>query len=266
MSTTPRPTAFVLLSTHHGPLLVNRHDYLRLDNGAAGGVGWELFNHSCFESDEIDLMKRLLQSRRKHFGDGVVALDVGANIGVHTVELARCLHGWGEITSFEAQERVFYALAGNITLNNAFNARAVWAAVGEREGSIDIPVPDYLKPSSFGSFEIKPAQRHQYIGQDIDYAHGRKSTTRLVSLDGLALGRLDFVKIDVEGMEIEVLKGARQALQQLRPQLFVEIVKSDAGQILGLLQSLDYRFARVNGNVLAIHAQDPAAQELNLTA
>jgi FkbM family methyltransferase len=64
----------------------------------------------------------------------VVALDCGANIGVHSVEWARLMKDWGSVIAVEAQERVFYALAGNLTLQNCFNARAIWAAVSDTPG------------------------------------------------------------------------------------------------------------------------------------
>ena len=111
-------------------MLVNRHDY-RLVGDSGYGVGFQLLNTQSFDQDEVDLLKSLLLSRRSNFGPGVVAIDCGANIGVHTIEWAKTMYGWGEVIAVEAQERVFYALAGNITVNNCFNARAIWAAVGE---------------------------------------------------------------------------------------------------------------------------------------
>ena len=47
--------------------------------------------------------------------------------------------GWGSIEAFEPQERIYYALAGNIAINNLFNARAIFAAVGETDGWITVP-------------------------------------------------------------------------------------------------------------------------------
>ena len=120
-SPTQRPIAFVLATTNHGSMLVNRHDYRIVGQGGYG-VGFQLLNTSSFDPDEVNIVLQLLQSRRKHYGEGVVALDCGANIGVHTIEWSKLMHGWGHVMAFEAQERVFYALAGNITLNNCFNA------------------------------------------------------------------------------------------------------------------------------------------------
>jgi FkbM family methyltransferase len=51
-----------------------------------------------------------------------VAIDCGANIGTHTIEWAKKMTGWGAVIGIEAQERIFYALAGNIAINNCFNA------------------------------------------------------------------------------------------------------------------------------------------------
>ena len=66
-------------------------------------------------------------------------VDCGANIGVRTVEWAKGMTGWGTVVAIEAQERIYYALAGNITINNCFNAHAIHAAVGAQEGTLRSP-------------------------------------------------------------------------------------------------------------------------------
>ena len=88
----------------------------------------------------------LLDLPRRYFGDGVVAIDRAANIGVHTVGWAKRMTGWGSLIAFEAQERVFCALAGNIALNNCFNARAVLSAVAASDGTMKIPTPITCDP------------------------------------------------------------------------------------------------------------------------
>jgi FkbM family methyltransferase len=251
-----RPTAFVLTSTLHGAMLVNRNDYHRLENGAAYGVGAQLLETQAFDSNEVDLVLQLLEMRRTHFGDGVIALDCGANIGVHTIEWAHLMHGWGEVAAFEAQERVFYALAGNITLNNCFNARAIWAAVGQAAGTIAVPVPDYFTPSSFGSLEIRQTATTEFIGQEIDYA--RAQPTRMMAIDDMDLTRVDFIKIDIEGMEMEALQGARATIAACRPQMLIERIKTDEAQLRGFLGEHGYVVFEAGGNLLAIHQTDPA--------
>jgi hypothetical protein len=116
-----RKIAFVLASSDHGTMIVNRFDYHMVDAD----------NTSAFDPVSVELTTSLLKLRRQHFGDGITAIDCGANIGVFTVEWARAMTGWGNVIAIEAQERVFYALAGNIAINNCFNARAIFAAASD---------------------------------------------------------------------------------------------------------------------------------------
>lgn len=258
-----RPTAFVTVSTNHGTMLVNRHDY-RLTQDGGYGVGYQLLEFSSFDQEEVDIVLQLLQARRQNFGDGVFAIDCGANIGVHTIEWAKLMYGWGEVISFEAQERVFYALAGNITLNNCFNARALWAAVGEKNGFINVPMPNYLFPSSFGSLEIKKSSSNEFIGQEIDYSDEKSIKTQMMSIDGLKLSRLDFIKIDIEGMEMDALKGAEESLNRFKPQLLIEKIKSNETDIQNFVVNLGYKVFPLGINLLAIHESDPTANQIKI--
>src|ERR1700704_1052494 len=170
MSHPLRPIAFVLAASDYGPLIVNRFDRYIKKDGSGFGVGYEILGSSTYASEEVALVTGLLGVRRRHFGDGVVAIDCGANIGVHTIEWAKTMTGWGSVLAIEAQERIFYALAGNISLNNCFNARAIHAAVGAASGTMRVPTPDYLASGSFGSLELKQADSNEFIGQTIDYS------------------------------------------------------------------------------------------------
>lgn len=258
---TRRPTAFTMVSTNHGSMLVNRHDY-RITERGGYGVGYQLLETSAFDPEEVDIAIQLLESRKLNYGSGVVALDCGANIGVHTIEWAKFMHGWGDVIAFEAQERIFYALAGNITLNNCFNARAIWAAVGAQTGILRVPVPDYFKPSSFGSLELRQNENTEFIGQHVDYSDEKTQATQMVAIDDMQLGRLDFLKIDIEGMEMEALAGARNTIAACKPQLLIEKIKSNEGDIAGFLAPLGYRLFPMGINLLAVHESDPLSAQL----
>lgn len=244
-------------------MLVNRHDY-RIVGNAAFGVGHQLLNTSSFDQNELDALSQLLESRRTNFGDGVVAIDCGANIGVHTVELAKLMHGWGEVISFEAQERIFYALAGNIALNNCFNARAIWAAVGAESGEIRVPLPDYFVPSSFGSLEIRESAQNENIGQVIDYSPDSMIVTKMLAIDDLNLRRIDLIKIDIEGMEMDALRGARTSIERYSPQLLIEKIKSNEGDIQDFVAGFGYKTFPLGLNLLAIHASDPICPHIEI--
>jgi FkbM family methyltransferase len=175
------------------------------------------------------------------------------------------MHGWGRVLAFEAQEYVFYALAGNLAINNCWNASARWCALGETEGHIDIPEPDYLQAGSFGSLEVRKRSSTEFIGQDVSYAAEDCIRTPMTSIDAQKLERLDFFKLDVEGMEMEVLRGARQTLERCKPILLVEVIKSDAAAIDAFLKGLGYVTIRedMGLNMLAIHSTDPSRNQIH---
>jgi len=251
-----RKIAFVLASSDHGTMIINRFDYRMVNENQGYGVGFQILEDGAYNRNEIDLTLNLLELRRKYFGDGVVAVDCGANIGVHTIEWAKKMSGWGSVIAIEAQERIFYALAGNIAINNCFNAVAMFAAVAANIGAIRIPRVDYLKPASFGSLELKQRANGEFIGQPIDYSDQKAVEVPSVSVDSLNLKRMDLIKIDVEGMEFDVLDGAENSIREHRPILFVEALKVDPAKLRLRLQQLGYVNFAVGMNILAIHKTD----------
>ena len=251
-----RKIAFVLAASDHGTMIVNRFDYRMVDEQRGFGVGFQILEGSSFDPQEIDVALSLLMLRRQYFGDGVVALDCGANIGVHTVEWAKRMSGWGRVVAIEAQERLFYALAGNIAVNNCFNARAMHAAVAAKLGTMRMPTPDYLNPGSFGSLELRRSERTEFIGQPIDYSDKAAVTIGTVTIDSLELPRVDLIKIDVEGMETEAIEGAAASLARCRPVLIVESIKSDKVRLRQMLEGHGYRLFEAGLNVIAVHGDD----------
>jgi FkbM family methyltransferase len=262
MSAAKRQLPFVLVASGHGTLIVNRNDYRMIDAERGYGVGYDILNTSFYKPDEIGNALYLLTLRREFFGDGVVAIDGGANIGVHTVEWAKMMQGWGRVIAIEAQERIFYALAGNIAINNCLNANALYAAIGATVGTISVPQPDYVKPASFGSLELRPSASNEFIGQTIDYAPERCSEVRLLTIDSLGLDRIDFLKIDIEGMELEAIEGAIGSIQKFMPQIFIETIKTDKQALSRLLDGFGYAQFQLGMNLLAVHQRDPALQKL----
>ena len=252
-----RPIAFVLAATNHGNMIVNRNDFRMVAPESGIGVGFQLLSKSSYDPHEVSIALSVLEMRRWRFGDGVVAIDAGANIGVHTLEWARHMFGWGKVQAFEAQEFIFYALAGNLALNNCLNARARFAALGETTGELRVPQPNYFIPASYGSLEMRSRPDREDIGQAVSYQDDQLTTVPMVHLDGLHFDRLDFIKIDIEGMEMEALRGARRTLTQHHPVLLVEVIKSDRAAIEAFLGELGYGVHDLVMNVLAVHKSDP---------
>lgn len=173
--------------------------------------------------------------------------------------------GWGNVIAFEAQERIFYALAGNIAINNCFNAKAFHAALGNptlSQNTINIPFIDYTKYSSFGSFEIQKNNNNEFIGQEINYENTQEIP--YISIDSLKLNKIDFIKIDVEGMEIDVLQGAIKTIKQFFPILQIEYIKSDKTILENFLNKLDYIYFYKGINIIAIHKEDPVLNNITI--
>ena len=86
-----RPAPFVLVASGHGSMIINVNDFrpTTATQPAIIGVGMQLLRGSLFDAHEVEFFLHVLDLRRHHFGPGVVALDCGANIGVHTIEWAR---------------------------------------------------------------------------------------------------------------------------------------------------------------------------------
>jgi FkbM family methyltransferase len=257
-----RKVAFILASTDHGTMIVNRFDYHTEGDGRGFGVGFKILNETSHELGEISIASFVLESRRAIYGDGVVAVDCGANIGTHTVSWARQMTGWGSVIAIEAQERIYYALAGNVAINNCFNTRLIHAAAGDRNGMMKIPNPNYFAPASFGSLELKPAKHPELIGQTIDYSDAKLVPVDAMTIDSLALSRLDLLKIDVEGMECEVLEGAKRTIRRSLPVVIIEHIKTGPEEIVKFLRHHGYHMGELGLNILAIHPTDKTAERL----
>lgn len=246
------PIPFILAASDHGPLIVSRFDRNQLANGGLYGVGYQILETGSYDASDIEEMKNLLSKIHASRGPGAIAIDCGANIGVMTLELAKHMRGWGQVFSFEAQERLFYALCGNVALANAFNVQVRHNALGAEVGQIQIPQVDYLSPGSYGSLELKFRPSTEFIGQKVSYQGKNLVTINQISIDSLNLPRLDFLKIDVEGMELDVLNGARETIDSKRPLMWIEWIKSDRAFLDDFLLTRDYKIETLGGNLVAI--------------
>ncbi|BCZ79377.1 hypothetical protein PTKU64_30520 [Paraburkholderia terrae] len=245
-------------------MIINRNDYNATSANSVYGLGHQIFSKSSFDASEVDFMLGLLSLRRQYFGDGVFAIDGGANVGVHSVEWARHMYGWGQVLSFEAQEVVYYALAGNIVLNNCLNARAKLAALSESVGELTVPRPDYFASGSFGSLELRKRVGTEFIGQPISYDQSSGVTVPTITIDSLNVERVDLIKLDIEGMEIEALRGAVETILKFKPMISIEVIKSDQEKIKRFFTELGYQYFPAGLNLIAVHSADPSLQHLSL--
>lgn len=228
---------FVLVSTRYGPLIVNRLDFDTKEN--IRGVGLELLATGQYQQKELNNSCYLIQALRKSRGDGLIVVDGGANIGVMTVLWADMMREWGQVIAVEPQIRTYYALCGNITLNNLFNVQAINAALAERSGSIAMPQMDPTKPANFGGASC---------GGISDVV------VQTIAIDQQELERCDFIKLDIEGMELEAIAGAKKTIELCRPIMMIEHIKIGVWKIKEVLP--DYGVFIAGMNVICIHRSD----------
>lgn len=164
-------------------------------------VGRALDVYGEWAEAELELLNALLQP-------GDVAIDVGANLGTHTVALAQRVGPRGAVLAFEPQRLIHQLLATNATLNGLMNVRAIHGAVGAQAGALVVPDIDYATPGNFGGLSLG--------------AWKDGETVPVFALDALGLTRCRLIKIDVEGMEGAVLDGARQLVATARPFIYFE--------------------------------------------
>lgn len=186
-----------------------------------------------------------------------VVVDGGANIGLVAVPLARAISAKrGTVYAFEPQRMLFCALSGAAALNDLQNLHTFNQALGAKSGIIQVPILDYGRKQDFGLLSLAGT------GADLP-----SEPVLLRPLDELGLKCLDFLKIDVEGMEIEVLEGGRALIKEHLPWCWVEYWKVDIARIKAQFSGLPYKFYTVDRlNLLCAPHERLAAASLIVNA
>lgn len=170
-------------------------------------------------------------------------LDIGANIGFHTMYFAELCGPEGLVFAFEPIQLNYAALLDNLSLNSFSQIRTVNAALGNENREIDIHIdPSATNPGAYNLV-----------------TEGKKNTSITCFkgdhyLESVAVKKINFIKIDVEGYEYEVLKGLRQTILRSRPSIIFEYdrnyqlkMNADAGLIFDFFNELNYVLYYVDG-------------------
>jgi FkbM family methyltransferase len=141
----------------------------------------------------------------------------------------------GRLIAFEPQQRVFQLLCANLVMNGVTNALAFPDAVGAAAGTALIPKIDYSSAYNFGSVSASKTAPSDVLSWDDG------QPTRVVAIDDLALPACDFLKIDVEGFEAQVLRGAQATIARCRPVLYVENDRaSQQAELIALIDGMGF--------------------------
>ncbi len=204
------PEPLHLKQCRYGPMLFLANDQY---------IGGALDKYGEFSEGEVHLFRQIVKPNW-------LVLDVGANHGTHTVALAQIVGPGGRVFSFEPQRVLFHLVCANVALNSLGNVNAYCGGVGSELGFLNVPRVDYTRPNNFGAIEMGGTG-----GEGVP----------LVTVDSLELPMLHFAKIDAEGMEGDVIRGAQETIARCRPILYMENDRDDKSPtLIQQMWDLDY--------------------------
>ena len=170
----------------------------------------------------------VIESANPFFPDGANILDIGTNIGNNALYYA-CVRRAKKVIAFEPMADVFAILQKNVQLNNLENVVFPQKfALGEKSGNASVPRRSLENLGGAGIWEDS------------------KGLLKIKSLDELEAqnffpDKINFVKIDVEGFEAHVLKGAREFLKRHKPTIQMECFSAKSAEMVALVRSLGYK-------------------------
>lgn len=188
-------------------------------------VDRELLYGHVYEAESTALVERTVKP-------GWTVLDCGAHMGYFTLAFSRAVGREGHVYSFEPCASTYARLLSHLAMNSVTNVEAIQSAISERSG---VAASQELKASNTGKNRILAGE----------------GNTPMVSIDEFVarrdLKRLDFLKADVEGFEVRLLRGAEKSIRSLRPVILVELnpealsdAGTSAGEMLDLLRDFGY--------------------------
>jgi FkbM family methyltransferase len=194
-----------------GWLLYNKNDQY---------IGKSIGTYGEYSDSESVVFKQIIPER------GLV-FDVGANIGAHTVTFAKIVGPLGVVIAYEPQRLIYQTLCANVAINSLTNVYCRNEAVGAAKGELLLPVFDPEISANFGGVAV---EGHR-VGEQV----------HVTTLDDSGAPACAFIKIDVEGMELKVLRGAKSLIAAHRPVLYVENDRRDrSDELIRYIDSIGY--------------------------
>lgn len=186
-------------------------------------IGASLKQYGEWAQFELNILLSLIRA-----GDTVV--DVGANIGTHTVAFAAAATNTGQVISFEPQPVVAKVLRHNLLANGFPEVVVHQKGVAEKKGFMHIELPTYHEKANVGAAFLSKEVRNNSL---------KVSVTKL---DALALKQCRLIKIDTEGMGIKVLRGASELIRETRPLISLELDEiGEVQEIFDFFQAREYQ-------------------------
>jgi FkbM family methyltransferase len=196
----------------HGAMLFFSNDHYI-------GLSLDLYGEFC--EGEYELFAQILRP-------GMTVVDAGANIGVHTVGFAELVGPSGQVFAFEPQRALYHLLCGNLALNGYSRVSAFQAGLASTARSITVAAKEVSERVNLGDASEAQAQPDEQVPT--------------AALDSFGLIQCHFIKVDVDGMELDVLQGAAETLVKHHPVLYVaNNQRSNSPDLIQWLLDRQYR-------------------------
>ena len=192
-------------------------------------IGLSLREYGEFSEIELSLMSKFIMK------DDVV-FDIGSNIGAFTVPFAKKVGELGQVYAFEPQKVIHDLLQDNVNKNKLKNVKLFNVGMGEKKEELELNEIDYSKVGNFGgvSFKYDSSSFTKNI-------KNKKYKVKITNLNEfMEIEKCNFMKIDVELMELEILKGGKNFLKKFRPILWIENHQFYPNEINKFLLENDY--------------------------
>ena len=193
---------------------------------------------------------------KKQLKAGNVFIDIGANIGAYSLIASKLVGSNGKVVSFEPVSLICKQLKQNIKLNNLANIVVEPKAVFDKNTTLELFISD-----------------HQNMGMSsiLNHSHetGEKQSVQAITIDEYvkikSLLKIDFIKIDIEGAEINALRGMKQTILKFNPIILMEISDGilenstiNSTMIYDFMNELNYTPYTINtdGNLLAFNSNN----------
>jgi FkbM family methyltransferase len=195
-------------------------------------VDW--YTYFGFRNDSLSALYRLAHK-------GAVVVDVGANNGLVTLNLAKRVGSSGRLISFEPDPDTFRRLKRNVALNRSWSVALENVALGATPGKVRWISP---RPDNAGMNRMALGHEAAGVFSEVDV------TTLDRYFENRPVDRLDLIKIDVEGREADVVAGSLSTLARFHPVMFIELSDSNlrlsgssAADLLQRLEGAGYQCA-----------------------
>lgn len=170
-------------------------------------IGASLAYYGEWAEAEIYLASQIIQP-------GDLVLDVGANVGTHSLAFAHFVTSQGTVIAMDAQHRIFPLLSANMLVNQMHHVQCLNVLVGSEIELKYIPAPSIDQPANFGAFSCAVTNQ--------DAPQQSLLPIPMITIDSLQLTTCSFIKVDVEGMELEVFHGSMDTIDRCQPVIYFE--------------------------------------------